>query len=463
MLRGLIFMNPLVIDKISKKFYFYKDSGFLYTKQLLKSFPQDYRFYWLVPEQIIKNKNKEQDWFKDAHPNIEFVSYQYPTSIHRNRYDFYGKQILDYFPYTTDIDFIINNQPETSASLRTLFDTAKREKPIILNFYHWIDCSESRKFGEDLGGYFYREMEGFIASDFSCFHNKYALSLFKKEFLERFGDQGFDFSEIKDEKILYFKPAATKFGDKPFDISEFENKKIILFNHRLNQTTQWQKVVKLLSEIYQQRKDFVLWMTDESNKESSRLAKNYPFVHVKQVPFENYGYLMKVSHFAICNHKGYSTWNMAALDAIYNGCYTLIPEREVYLDMFKKHSNSGSFFHKNESDLKNKIINLLDSDKLTTENIVSDPLIEELFKPDDSIFNKKIIELIKNRLGNSAPAKYDKVLDLINKQKNISKKDMINSLWSFHCNSNFQKIRWRLLFIDGVKDKTQTKETIYEL
>lgn len=453
-------MNPLVIDKISKKFYYYKDSGFLYTKQLLKSFPSEYRFTWVVPEQILK-KN-EQQWFLDAHPNVDFIYYPYPTSIHRNRYDFYGRNILDHLPYGTDIDFIINNQPEVTGSLRTLFDTAKREKPIIINFYHWIDCEDSRKFSEDLGGFFYRQAEGFIDADYSAFHNDYAFSLFKNEFKKRFGETG-DFSEIVESKVLHFNPAATKFGNNQIDLSKFANKKIILFNHRLNQTTQWKEVVSILSEIYKTRKDFILWITDAANKESSRIASTYEFIHVEQLPHENYGFLMQKSHFAICNHKGYSTWNMAALDSIYNGCFTLIPEREVYLDMFKDFEHASAFLHKDPLDLKNKILHLLDSKKINTETIYQNPKLRSLFNANDAIFDQRITETIKNRVKNcsKAPAKYDKVIDLIKKTGTISKKDLVNSLWSFHCNSNFQKIRWRLLFENELKDNTSAKETTY--
>lgn len=431
-------------------------------KQLLKSFPKDYRLSWLVPEQVIKNKNNEKDWFLEAHPNIELLPYPYPTSIHRNRYDFYGKNILDLFPYPTDIDFVINNQPELSGGLRTLFDTAKREKPIILNFYHWIDCQESRKFGEDLGGYFYREVEGFINADFSCFHNDYAFSLFKNEFKNRFGESGFDFTELKEEKVLHFKPAATKFGSDPFDLSKFDGKKIVLFNHRMNQTTQWKEVVSIFDEIYKEQQDFVLWMTDAANKESARLVKSYPFIHVEQLPFENYGYLMEKSHFSVCNHKGYSTWNMAAIDAIFNNCFTLIPKREVYIDMFKDFECSESFMHEDKNQLKEKCLLLLSKPKINTEVIVKCPKLKHLFEPNDEIFNQKIIESIKKRCENKT-AKYDLALDLIKKNTKISKKDLINTLWSFHCNSNFQKMRWRFLTKEDVCDETNEKETVYKL
>ena len=151
---------------------------------------------------------------------------------------------------------------------------------------------------------------------------------------------------------------------------------------------------------------------------------------------------------------------MAALDAIYNGCYTLIPEREVYLDMFKEYEHASAFFHKDNFDLKNKIILLLDGNKIDTTTIFSSPKLKTLFTPDDSIFDLKIAESIKSKIGN-VPAKYDKVLDLIAKKVSITKKELINSLWSFHCNSNFQRMRWRLLFNDNIKDDTTSKETVY--
>jgi hypothetical protein len=92
--------------------------------------------------------------------------------------------------------------------------------------------------------------------------------------------------------------------------------------------------------------------------------------------------------------------------------------------------------------------------------IFSSPKLKNLFVPDDSIFDLKIVESIKSKIGN-VPAKYDKVLDLIAKKANITKKELINSLWSFHCNSNFQRMRWRLLFNDDIKDDTTLKETVY--
>ena len=39
-LRVLVWSNPLVVDKIAKTFHYWKDSGFIFTKHLIKSLPR---------------------------------------------------------------------------------------------------------------------------------------------------------------------------------------------------------------------------------------------------------------------------------------------------------------------------------------------------------------------------------------------------------------------------------------
>ena len=80
MLRGLIYMNPLVIDKISKRFYYYKDSGFIYVKQLLKSFPKDYRFTWVVPDQIFKKNEQKYYTLCDNIENLTEITLSTPKN-----------------------------------------------------------------------------------------------------------------------------------------------------------------------------------------------------------------------------------------------------------------------------------------------------------------------------------------------------------------------------------------------
>ena len=353
-LRVLIFSNPLVVDKISKRFIYWKDSGFIFTKNLLSVLPDDWRYYWLIPENL---GDSEKAWFM-VKPNITLIPYPYSTSMHQNRYEFYGSVLKKAFPYTMDIDVVLNNQPEVSANIKTWLENQRREKTPIFNFFHWVDCDESRKFGKELGGYFWRQWDGVLSAEKSYFHNEYAHGLLDgmvKRYIKLIDNYNYG----------YFMPPATEYGKDPFIIPDADNrfdsskdKKIILFNHRLNETTNWKFFLQACDRLYLKRQDFMVWFTDDSDKAKSRILAR-PYVINQSVEDRMYGYLLLRSHFAVCTHKGYSTWNMAVLDTLNALCFTIMPQTEkIYLKMFGM--NYPELYHQNDFYLVDKMDALLD-------------------------------------------------------------------------------------------------------
>jgi len=432
-------MNPLVVDKISKKFIYEKDSGFLYTKQLLSELPSNWRYVILVP------KDTKREFFP-ANRIIELIDYDYSTSIHQNRYHFNRNIITKSLPYSVDIDLIINNQPEVSANLRVVFENQKREKPIIFSFYHWIDCEASCKFSKELSGFFWRQYDGALNSDISFFHSTYALSLFTKEIDKNIKNP----AEIK---VGYFKPQPTIFGTNPVELPD---KKIILFNHRCNETTGWKDVLNACKKLWTERDDFVLWLTDDANLTNRKEIEAIDFVIQKRLDFKDYGFLIKNSHFAVCNTKGYATWNMAAMDAHANGCLCLLPDdnRCMYKGMF----NNG-FYHngKNLYEIMNKALNSTKAELNMINQSVS------LKVPENSMTNI-ILNTIQNKLKDENPKKMDDVIAFIKSQNLTEKKEWVNKFWSFHANSNFQKIRWKMLFGNyNLTDDTTKEYSTYKI
>lgn len=446
-LRVLIFSNPLVVDKISKKFLYWKDSGFIYTKNLISSLPESWRFYWLVPESL-----SNEEWFKEANKNVVLIPYPYSTSIHQNRYEFYGKVLKENFPYSKDIDVVINNQPEVTGNLNVYFENQRRENPIILNFYHWIDCEESRKFAESLGGYFWRQYEGAINADVNYFHNEYAYQLFEnmmKQYLKNPLHINRDF----------FHPPATKFGSSPFSLPD---QKIVLFNHRLNNTTNWKFFLECAEKLRKIRKDFVVWFTDDSDKAKSKLLSKDWIIN-KSVDFSEYGYLLKNSHFSVCTHKGYSTWNMAILDSLNAETFVLVPETEdLYKYMFWDYDET--MYHDNTEELVSIMSYNLDKNKneLKSKAKKIKEYFDIYFEDTNENVYKTISNIIEKHVQNYKKlAGYDKVLNYIIEGDKVTKKDFVNRFWSFHTNSNFQKIRWTLLAKDGIIDDTEKDYPTY--
>jgi glycosyltransferase involved in cell wall biosynthesis len=457
-LRVLVYSNPLTVDKISKRFLFQKDSGFIFTKNLLSVLPNDWRYCWLIPENITE---EEKQWFR-IKPNMELIAYPYSTGIHQNRYNFSLATLVKNFPYTKDIDIVLNNQPEVSANIKTWLENQRREKTPIFNFFHWIDCYESRKFGEDLGGYFWREYDGVLSAEKSYFHNEYAHSLFDgmvKRYIKLISNYNYG----------YFMPPATEYGKDHFVISEAdhpwdekEDKKVILFNHRLNETTNWKFFLQACDRLYEKRQDFMVWFTDDSDKAKSKTLAR-PYVINRSLPDNEYGYLLLRSHFAVCTHKGYSTYNMAILDTLNALCFTIMPQtEEIYLKMFGM--EYPELYHQNDFYLVDKMNVLLDvpARNLRASAARIKSAFPQYFTTDHlKDIEKDIVNSITKRVQESGvPAKYDEVVKLILHNTGITKAEIVNGLWAYHVNSNFQHIRWRLL-MNGIEDDTSKEVPTY--
>jgi len=443
-------MNPLVVDKIAKRFIYDKDSGFIFTRNTIASLPADWSYTILVPPDVPRE-------FFPADREVRLLPYNYSTSIHQNRYHFNREMLAKYSSYGVDYDVIICNQPEVSANLRVFYFNQRREKPIILNFFHWIDCEESRKYGVDLGGYIWREIDGALSADMNYFHTPYAKSLFDGE-LARLG--------VKiNYNSYFFNVDPTIFGCEPMDLPD---KKIILFNHRNNETTGWQEVLSACKEVRKTRDDFLLWFTDDQKIELNNELNDLDFVTVKRIPFENYGYLMKKAHFSICNLKGYATWNLAVLDSAANGCMPLVRNSALMNTLFHH-----VYRFKNGSELPNQIICMLDYDKSAIPSPVT------VKNPEHTSIKDTILRIVSERLESKIPSKYADVKAFIQNRESfpdkttkfgaelmmkdssiVYKKDWVNYFWSFHANANFSKIRLRLL-TEGIKDDITSVDTKY--
>lgn len=427
-------MNPLIVDKISKRFLYDKDSGFLYTKQLIHNLPDDWRITILVP------KGFNPNFWDTPLKYIDNIEYDYSTSIHQNRYHFNRNILAKTLPYGTDIDVVLNMQPEVTENIKVFFQNQRREKPLIINYYHWIDCKESRKFAKGLGGFIWRQVEGARSADLNLFHTPYAFDLFNTSARE-------SNLPIDNIKFGYFFPQPTIFGTKPIKLPK---KKIILFNHRLNNTTGWRDVVKACKKLKEEGQDFILWITDDQNLKDMEDLKQYSWIIIQRVPYESYGYLIKNSHFSVCNTNEYATWNMAVLDSKANGCTPLVPATDLFNTMFggKIPTDYGGLLYPS-------MRTLLNNTKKENDKYLKPLDIEK----DNSII-PFIEKTIHDRVKYKTIKKYEDVVKYIKNNNMCLKKDFINEFWSFHANSNFQLIRWKLLS-NGFKDHIINKETTY--
>ena len=447
-------MNPVAVDKHTKEFLYHKDSGFLFTKQLINALPKEWRYTVLVPTGF------DRRFFPTDHV-IECVPYDYCTSIHQNRYHFNRNILALFMSYAMDFDVVLNNQPESAANILTYFRVQRRENPLIINFFHWIDCKESAANAPELTGYIWRQIEGVLFADKSYFHTEHARKLFD-DYVNTVVGKKFEYD------YGCFHPLPTMFGDEKMELPQ---KKIILFNHRMRDTTGWKEVVDICIKLSKKRDDFVLWITDENIPKDGEFVKQYKFIMNKSVSANSYAYLMKNSHFSICNTKGYATWNMSVLDSVVNGCLPLVINKPLYHEMFP----TGDIFF---DDLGITIEKHLNNTREENVKKLNDVTIAE---HDLSSIVDSIYKILRGRVENHNVAKYGSVVDFI-KSENVlvkngsnldtffsgarsdvgvcKKVDFVHGLWKWATNHTFQTIRWKLLF-DGIKDDITQRETTY--
>jgi len=288
-LKVLIYLNTSVI-------------GFSYIQQQIASLPNDWSITVLTPSDFYSNLFSR---------DVEKVEYNYASNAEGNRYNFDYNKISSLPPY----DLVINHQPEITANLKSALFNERGGKPLIINYFHWIDCKESTE--SELNGAAWRQIEGINMADLSLFHSWYGIKLMDQS-RNAYGLSWVD----KQPLISTFTPAPTIYGQQAITLVP-DNKKIILFNHKLNDRTGWEEVVKNLTEIRKQRDDFVLWIADD-------MKFDEPWIIAKKPHYETYGYLYKNSHFSITNTKGFTIWDQDVVDSLQNGCVPLAPHNEFY-------------------------------------------------------------------------------------------------------------------------------------
>lgn len=213
-------------------------------------------------------------------------------------------------------DVILNQQPQLTTYLKS-----QHPNSLIINYFHSVSCKESNKLYQ-LGST-QAEIDGMKQADLNLFPNNYAFALLDEARRESNLEWG--------EPVCgYFSYIPIIYGDRPYRLPK---KKIILFNGKFSKSG-WREVVKVCQNIRKTRKDFILWITDERIKQNTIFKKmNHSWIHVKAVKDEYYSYLIKHSHFAICNFKGFGLFDVTVLDTLYNGCFVSVPNNKLYTNM----------------------------------------------------------------------------------------------------------------------------------
>ena len=423
--RILHFLSPV---KFKANVYQHNsDSNFKVVEKTIKFLPMCHH-YLVVPS---------VHTIKDIRENVTLLTYPYPKNAVSNRatFDFRSfRKILSM--KKMDIDFVFIHQPELMFNvMMALSDERYGEIVNKFLFFHWIDCPQSR--GSAAIPHSYMQQLGAINQCNSVFfHTKKSSEYFKNNYRK---DSATTLNlDIIESKSSYFPLASDEFP-KPRAFN-LPNKKIIVFNHRWNKSTGWKRMVEYTEDL---GNEYLVWCTDP------RAPTEYV---AKQLPFDEYGYLLKNSLCSVCFVDSYATWNLSVQDGLKFDRPVLCYKHPIMTEIL---GENYPFFFKTKAEF----LDLLD--------IVSDYEYKD-FKWDtpnyDSIFRNNLISKMEDCIRTDLKSPKDALkwmYCILNGYE--FKQDITNQVQrNMGLNSVWQYIR-RYLLVNGVQDDPNCEFTRYSI
>lgn len=271
------------------------DSNFKVVEKTIEFLPNCHHYILVPLNHTIPQK-----------PNVTFIRFDYPKSVHANRVTFDYRNIKLYFT-KTDIDFVFNHQPELTYNVQEWLNSHRYFGDVgYIGFYHWIDCNQSRGSGTGSPTFYMRQLEAFHINDVNFVHSyesvRYLLSNFNHHD---------DITAIAKLISNYsYMPLSAPSLKIPSDSTPFElpkDKRILVFNHRFRESSGIKKLQEYTKDLNSR---YVIWITDDRCE-----VKQDNFI-IKRLNQTDYNYLMSQCHGSLCFIDGYTTWNMSIQDSI---------------------------------------------------------------------------------------------------------------------------------------------------
>ena len=251
---------------------------------------------------------------------------------------------------------------------------------------------------------FSRQIDSMIASDACITCSKFAIDFFRKNALlvnkNAFLENEHKFININ-PPISNIDAIKNK-SNKRFKI------KTLVYNHRLYKHYGTEEIFSWLSELYKQRKDFQVIVTDPTGKRSSERNKLNPEVvefkkKISQLPYvrlkhiknrDDYYQVLWQSHLGLGPLKPSALWSMSVVDLFACNKPVLAPNYSCFPEMLL---NDKNLLFKNKTEFINKLNLLLDDKKIYKKE--QDFCYSLSKKYSDSVVVEKFINVFLNKNG----------------------------------------------------------------
>lgn len=347
------------------------DSGYIFQKLLINSLLEDNKnldVYIISPEKAPPINNTV------THLPL-YDNYLNKYSV---RFNFPWNRLMRFSSILKDIDVAIINQPELVSNFRSLFTVLGNNKVKIISYFHYIPIEDLPRNGKvtytanmDHGNLaqiiFQRQLESLLIADHSVTCSKYGIEFLYQN--ARVLDK--TLGRLVKQKLLDITPPVSlKEVAKPVVITT-NGKKTLIYNHRLYEHYGAGVLFEWLSELYNERKDFEVIVTDPTGRRSKEREildrsvtnlrewlNSLPFVTIKHVKHhKDYYDVLSKCYAGFAPLKPSALWSMSAVDLLAHGKPLIAPNYACFPEMLE---NNEFMTYNNKADFFNKFNDILD-------------------------------------------------------------------------------------------------------
>ena len=351
----------------------------------------------------------------------------YPNSM-RCHFNFDAvKKLIDW--KHNDFDILYSHLPEHTSQLMNLFYNATNIQPKCIGYCHWYELPENTEYAKNvlmhnIAGTLEMEECGVNSNWLKNFILSHSADIYSPEILEKL-------QQVIQPHLLGV--------DNVFKSYRIFEPKSILFNHRPNNYTGFSWFVKSMNELWKKRQDFKVYTTltdiDEPWAERLKISSRSEYLET-----------IRKMYFGVGCFEKYSAWSISTTDGLSNGVPYLLPNKLCYPEMI---GPDYPLLYNGRAEFIEYIEKLFDTEHLYTKasQYISDNI-------DSFLWNNRVTKWFKNwncfdentfqTIGDKSTS-YHRIVDFIKKNKNVTKKQILDHLgWGVRISFSPYRNRLRL-------------------
>ena len=399
--------NCLIYPNVTLASDFKKDSFYIIMNNIIRrltSLRPDIYFTILVPE-ICPEFTKIENLYQ-----IVYKQPSYPNEMRLTFDSAFLKKVIDY--KNNDWDFVYSYLPEHTLALKNLFYNCTDCMPVFFGYSCYIEIPETTNYAMTMLPNHY---SGILEMD-NCGTNSQAVKNKILSSAEKYLNANM---VSKMDNIL--RPIHRGWDKVDVPLKNVSKENIIVFNHRANKYKSYPWFLEMMDELYKIRQDFKVWVPLADTPD-----RNYIFVGENNTR-EEYFRTLSSCLFGVCGQSYHTGWANSASDGMSVGVPYVFYDAEYY----KEYSGEAGLYFKTNNEFLQHVNKLLDD--ASFRKTWSNKCLEKYKSCSwDSVihnYNQQFIDADKQLVRRKSKTEgYEKIYNYIKKQKNVTKKTLMNHL-----------------------------------